>query len=405
MRLGVFLPATVLAVLDHQSVAFTSSPLAPALLHHDGAKMARDGGRASRSGGRDASLLAGKGHPSKKDACTVCFRQGCEASCLVGKCYMMYGDANKATWCTACASTMAETTNEMGREDVCSQAFNASLPGREVHSRWWYVHHEKSRHLDYALGPLRDKNSTSTATTAAKAAKVPFLAVAQSRAEAGRPRVHMYSDKQRLDPAQALALYSMVHKVARLLERQNVTYWAAGGTLLGAVRNRGIIPHDNDADFNVLRQAATVLNSAQFTALLARNGLRISASSSESPDSQWCVTEIDQASTSKAPKYYLDIFALDVDRKGRLQYADHHYRDSGFPRDVLGTLQEWPFGNSTVMAPGRAAAEAYLAGIYGPRWRTEAECRQTAHPCQLSGDRDWDVTGMAMPCGPVSDPK
>ena len=36
--------------------------------------------------------------------------------------------------------------------------------------------------------------------------------------------------------------------------KNNIPYWASGGSLLGAIRHGGIIPWDNDADVDVLAE-------------------------------------------------------------------------------------------------------------------------------------------------------
>jgi len=43
-------------------------------------------------------------------------------------------------------------------------------------------------------------------------------------------------------------------KVIILLDKHNIIYWVQGGTLLGAVRNAGIIPWDDDVDISILEE-------------------------------------------------------------------------------------------------------------------------------------------------------
>jgi hypothetical protein len=46
-------------------------------------------------------------------------------------------------------------------------------------------------------------------------------------------------------------IYQMLKDLTEVLDEAGVTYWAEGGTLLGAVRHRGFIPWDDDADIGV----------------------------------------------------------------------------------------------------------------------------------------------------------
>jgi len=49
-------------------------------------------------------------------------------------------------------------------------------------------------------------------------------------------------------------LYDTTTYVDRLLTRNGITYWAMKGTLLGVVRDKGIIPHDYDIDLAILHE-------------------------------------------------------------------------------------------------------------------------------------------------------
>jgi phosphorylcholine metabolism protein LicD len=47
-------------------------------------------------------------------------------------------------------------------------------------------------------------------------------------------------------------LYKLLHRVIKLLEKNDIPYWASGGTFLGAIRCKGIIKWDDDLDLCVL---------------------------------------------------------------------------------------------------------------------------------------------------------
>ena len=52
----------------------------------------------------------------------------------------------------------------------------------------------------------------------------------------------------RIDPQTAGLLYDLMIKVDRILKEHKLPYWATGGTLIGAVRHKGLIPWDDDLD-------------------------------------------------------------------------------------------------------------------------------------------------------------
>ena len=54
-----------------------------------------------------------------------------------------------------------------------------------------------------------------------------------------------------LTPENVLSLYQMIKDVDELFCKHKIEYWAIGGTLLGAVRNHGIIPWDHEPDIDI----------------------------------------------------------------------------------------------------------------------------------------------------------
>jgi phosphorylcholine metabolism protein LicD len=57
-----------------------------------------------------------------------------------------------------------------------------------------------------------------------------------------------------LSPDESFNLYKLLHRVVKILEKNNIVYWASGGTFLGAIRCKGIIKWDDDLDICILQQ-------------------------------------------------------------------------------------------------------------------------------------------------------
>lgn len=56
---------------------------------------------------------------------------------------------------------------------------------------------------------------------------------------------------KRTSPYIIKELYQMMYDIHQIMMFYNIKYWAEGGTLLGAVRNKGIIPWDKDIDIGI----------------------------------------------------------------------------------------------------------------------------------------------------------
>ena len=57
-----------------------------------------------------------------------------------------------------------------------------------------------------------------------------------------------------LTKQQSNELYRMMKFIHDLLTKHKIKYFICGGTLLGAIRHQGIIPHDDDGDICILRK-------------------------------------------------------------------------------------------------------------------------------------------------------
>jgi phosphorylcholine metabolism protein LicD len=46
----------------------------------------------------------------------------------------------------------------------------------------------------------------------------------------------------------------LIKKIHDILNKNKIDYWMCGGTLIGAVRDKGIIPWDDDADICIMKK-------------------------------------------------------------------------------------------------------------------------------------------------------
>merc|ERR1712032_1558625 len=73
----------------------------------------------------------------------------------------------------------------------------------------------------------------------------------------------------------ALVAYNLVHGVGRLLDKFQVRWWAAHATLLGTLRNGGLLPQECDVDIALWRPDSHWLVRPEFRAAVAAAGIAI----------------------------------------------------------------------------------------------------------------------------------
>jgi hypothetical protein len=241
----------------------------------------------------------------------------------------------------------------------------------------------------------------------------------------GRDEEPDYSDRQRLHPEDALSLYQSMHIVNSLFKAHNITYWAGGGTLLGAMRNKGVIPHDDDIDIHIPKDYSDRLFSAALKTDLEINGLKLIAKD----PGQWGITNKTLRSAplkhglktkrgvikSKEPPYpfWIDVYLMYLigadhtdGGEWKFMHKDKFYR----PRAFTGNVTEFPFvklsfGDTFVFAPQEDITKPYLARLYGSDWETHVNCQGTHHSCRLAKDEQWALRHCAEPTGPLREAK
>ncbi len=194
-------------------------------------------------------------------------------------------------------------------------------------------------------------------------------------------------------PRKVLALYQLMKDVHELFEAKKISYWIDSGTLLGAVRHKGIIPWDTDLDLCIDKHDEERL--LDLKPLLGKLGLTL-----VSKTFGW---------TIKAKGGFCDIFLVSK-RKGTYIYADKPTstyfakRDDGpiyYTQDELFPLKQYPFGDLVVWGP--QDPYPYLDNYY-KGWRTTAKFLESHRTYSYSPKTvvlTEDDTVPAQPLGPL----
>ena len=136
-----------------------------------------------------------------------------------------------------------------------------------------------------------------------------------------------------------------------------IVYWAYSGTMLGALRHGAFVPWDDDMDLNLPQESLQRLLS-----LSLPDGVSIKLSPLGA-----CYRL-----TMSGSEGFVDLFPV-MERDGLVQYALDMARKM-FPHDYARYDEVYPLsqgGFDGLVLPIPRQAEACLARMYGPNWRTE----------------------------------
>jgi len=165
-----------------------------------------------------------------------------------------------------------------------------------------------------------------------------------------------YTDKKLV-----LKLYQLMKDFDEILGKNDIKYWIEGGTLLGAVRNEGIIKFDDDLDIDIMRE-----DEIKFQDLI--------------PEFEKLGYSINQQYIyiicHKHKHPCLDVFV--THRRGdKTTYSSipirNTFPNSFFNMNELFPLKKYKFGNIEVYGP--KSAKPYLDRQY-PEWDKYAVIQQ-----------------------------
>ena len=166
-------------------------------------------------------------------------------------------------------------------------------------------------------------------------------------------------------------IYDLLQIVDRLMREQNIEYSMDGGTLLGAIRHKGIIPHDDDGDLIMMERY-----KERFLDLIPRlnaMGIIVQDGGLEALKLTFNADTLRQRyDISEKEAANLDIFIMKEDLDGMIRpkadFYKHQFPREYFPCQELQNLLDYPFGppEKRLFLKGPAEPMRYLKTFYGP---------------------------------------
>ena len=185
--------------------------------------------------------------------------------------------------------------------------------------------------------------------------------------------------KYNITKKQANGLYRTMKDLHDILTSNDVAYWVTGGSLIGAVRHRGIVPWDDDGDVCIMINHVNKFRD--LVPLFERKNYSLTENPEEDGDRRECEDKPNTCTWYLSPNTSdalgVDIFVME--RVGPLvTYSDPYWRtaENGglscyFLYRYIFPLVPVRFGNFWVMTPFNAIE--HLNQCYGTDWNSMSQ--------------------------------
>lgn len=156
-------------------------------------------------------------------------------------------------------------------------------------------------------------------------------------------------------------LYKCFYDVHNILLQHNITYFASGGSLLGAVRHEGIIPWDDDIDLEISYK--DIPKIFELEPILKKKGYNVVKHSESKNEFDWI--KIDSIKTVDGKRCSIDLFPIYI-KDGRT-YHYSKYTQSIWPKEYhevkdIYPLKQMLFGEGVIITVNKP--KPYLNRAY-----------------------------------------
>lgn len=180
--------------------------------------------------------------------------------------------------------------------------------------------------------------------------------------------------KNVISKMQSNSLYSSLKFIHDTFTANKIKYFIIGGTLLGAVRHQGIIPHDHDGDIAIFRKDVPKLR--RLKKVFKNNGYILGQQEEEEPYYKTHNNVITWYVESRFLS--CDIFIMEEYKNGKINYSDPGWRQqnsAGGKTCYIESIHLYPlipyrFGNFWLYGPNNAIP--HLNKCYGEDWSSRA---------------------------------
>jgi lipopolysaccharide cholinephosphotransferase len=170
----------------------------------------------------------------------------------------------------------------------------------------------------------------------------------------------------RTSPAIVDQVYYLIEKLNAIADKHGLKYWATAGTLLGALRHKGMIPWDDDGDFAILESDVVKLKDMKED--LAAEGIML-----EDAPLGLCKLKLTYEKRKELfqtdEEADLDFVTVQKDKQNRWIPSNDSYF-ALYPKEIFFTeeitsLQKVPFGPRGITVPVPKNAERFVQRVYG----------------------------------------